>query len=122
MFIPVYSPSIVGRESENVLECINSGWISSKGDFVNRFEADFSNFIKVGYSTSVCNGTVALHLALHTLGIKAGHEVIVPSLTYIASVNAIAYVGAKPVFVDSDSRTWNLDVAQIESKIRHHRR
>jgi perosamine synthetase len=115
--IPVYQPSFSGNESKYVNDCLAAGWISSKGEYVDQFEKAFAKFLKDGHATSVCNGTVALHLAMHVLGIKEGDEVIVPTLTYIASVNAIAYVGATPVFVDSEPQTWNLDVAQIESKI-----
>jgi perosamine synthetase len=116
-FIPVYEPFFSGNEAKYVNECLKSGWISSKGEFVGRFEQSFSNYLENVFSTSVCNGTVALHLALHTLGIGKGDEIIVPTLTYIASVNAIAYVGAKPVFVDSEQGTWNIDVSQVEAKI-----
>ena len=115
--IPVYQPMLVGNERLYVSECLDTNWISSKGKFVSRFEEDFAGYLDVGYATSVSNGTVALHLALQTLGIGPGDEVIVPTLTYIASVNAIAYVGATPVFVDADPVTWNMDVALINHKI-----
>lgn len=114
---PVYQPSIGNKEKENVLECLNSTWISSKGKFISQFENSFSQFIGVKHSASVCNGTVAIHAALLALGIGEGDEVIVPSFTYIASVNAIKYTEAKPVFVDSDLTTWQLDPAKIEEKI-----
>jgi len=107
--IPVYKPDLSGNERKYVNQCLDSTWISSKGEFISKFEEKFSNFLNVGHSTSVSNGTVALHLALASLGIGEGDEVIVPTLTYIASVNAIAYVGAKPVFADSHSKTWNID-------------
>lgn len=115
--IPVYQPSLSGRERQYVNECLDSSWISSKGEFVTRFEKDFASYLEVGHATTVSNGTVALHLALYALGIGAGDEVIVPTLTYIASVNAISYVGATPVFVDSCEASWNLDPRQIEAKI-----
>ncbi len=107
------------NESKYVNECIRTGWVSSKGRFVSKFEDDFSNFLGVKRSTSVSNGTVALHLALKVLGIGPGDEVIVPTLTYIASVNAISYVGATPIFVDSESDTWNIDPNLISEKISH---
>jgi perosamine synthetase len=116
-FIPVYQPTLAGNEKLYVSECVDTSWISSKGKFVSRFEEKFAKYLGVGHATAVSNGTVALHLALHTLGIGPGDEVIVPTLTYIASVNAIAYVGATPIFVDADPNTWNLDVALIEQKI-----
>ena len=115
--IPVYQPSLVGNEKKYVNECLDSTWISSKGKFVSQFEDEFADYIKVGNATSVSNGTVALHLALDTLGITSGDEVIVPTLTYIASVNAIALAGATPVFVDVMQDSWNIDFNQIESKV-----
>lgn len=114
---PVYRPSLQGREIEYVTNCLDTTWISSRGEYISRFEEGFAKFIDVPASTSVSNGTVALHLALHALGIGPGDEVIVPTLTYIASVNAIAYVGAKPVFVDSLEDTWNLNPEDVERKI-----
>ena len=107
--IPVYNPVLNGNEKKYVNQCLDSNWISSKGNFIEKFERKFSNYLNVGYATTVSNGTVALHLALSALGIGKDDEVIVPTLTYIASVNAIAYVGAKPIFVDSNENSWNLD-------------
>ena len=109
-FIPIYKPFLNGQESKYVQQCFDSGWISSRGSFVGRFESAFAHRLGDVQCTSVCNGTTALHLALHSLGISGGDEVIVPSFTYIASVNAIKYVGATPIFVDIDPYTWNLDV------------
>jgi perosamine synthetase len=114
---PVYQPSLQGNEKKYVNECLDSTWISSKGKFIKEFEDGFAKFIDVKHAASVSNGTVAIHLALVALGISAGDEVIVPTLTYIASVNAIAYTGAKPVFVDSLADSWQIDPAQIEQKI-----
>jgi len=111
--IPVYTPILHGNEKKYVNECLDDSWISSRGKFVSEFEKEFSDFLNVKYSTSVSNGTVALHLALAVLEIGEGDEVIVPTLTYIASVNAIAYVGAKPVFIDSHKKTWNIDPDQL---------
>jgi perosamine synthetase len=117
MQIPVYQPSLSGKEKEYVNECLNSSWISSKGKFINEFERAFEEFHGVKHALSVSNGTVALHLALVALGIGPGDEVIVPTFTYIASVNAITYTGAKAVFVDSLADTWQVDPADIEAKI-----
>jgi len=114
---PVYQPNLTGNETKYVVECINSTWISSKGEFIKKFEDKFSEFLNVKYSAAVSNGTVALHLALLALGIGEGDEVIVPTFTYIASVNAIRYVNAKPVFVDSDTFTWQIDPSGIKEKI-----
>jgi len=108
-FIPVYTPALDGREEQYVLEAVRSGWISSLGQYVARFEQQFAAFCGVGHAVSVCNGTAALHLALHALGIGPGDEVIVPSLTFVASANAVAYTGARPVFADVDPATWCID-------------
>jgi perosamine synthetase len=100
-YIPLYRPFLCGKEKEYVNQCLDSTWISSKGAFVERFETAFGRFLKAEHVTSVCNGTAALHLALETLGLGPGDEVIVPSLTYVASVNTILQTGATPVFADS---------------------
>jgi len=115
--IPVYQPLLLGKEKEYVNDCLDSGWISSRGKYVPLFENAFAQYINVSYSTSVCNGTVALHLALVALGIGIGDEVIVPTLTYIASVNAIVYTGATPVFVDSLPNTWQIDPEDVRRKV-----
>ncbi len=115
--IPVYQPSLNGNEKKYVNECLDSGWISGKGKFVKEFEEAFAKYIGCRHATSVCNGTVALHLALTCLGIGKGDEVIVPTLTYIAPVNAVVYTGAVPVFVDSLKDTWQMDPEAIEQKI-----
>lgn len=114
---PVYQPTLGGNEKKYVNECLDSTWISSKGKFISEFETKFAKFVGVSHAASVCNGTVALHLALVVLGVGAGDEVIVPTLTYIASVNAIAYTGAKPVFVDSLPNTWQMDPEDVKKKI-----
>jgi perosamine synthetase len=106
-----------GNEKRYVNECLESTWISSKGSFIPEFEKRFADFIDVQYAASVSNGTVALHVALVALGIGSGMEVIVPTLTYIASVNAIAYTGATPVFVDSLHCTWQMDPDDVRRKI-----
>ena len=116
-FIPVYQPSLAGNEKRYVNECLDSTWISSKGEFLQRFERSFADYTGVTYATAVSNGTVALHLALVAPGIGPGDEVIVPTLTYIASVNAIAYTGATPVFVDSERDSWQLDPADVRRKV-----
>lgn len=108
-FIPVYTPALDGREEKYVLDAVRSGWISSLGQYVTRFEAQFAAFCGVEHAVSVCNGTASLHLAIHALGIGPGDEVIVPSLTFVASANAVAYTGARPVFADVDAQTWCID-------------
>ena len=115
--IPVYQPTLSGNERQYVLECLDSSWISSKGKFINQFEDGMSGYLGARHAVSVCNGTVALHLALIALGIGDGDEVIVPTLTYIASVNAIKYTGAIPVFVDSEENTWQMSATDVIAKI-----
>ncbi|MBT0653022.1 DegT/DnrJ/EryC1/StrS family aminotransferase [Geomobilimonas luticola] len=115
--IPIYQPSLTGNEKNYVNECLDSTWISSKGRFITEFEDEFATYTGTRYASSVCNGTVALHLALVALGIGPGDEVIVPTLTYISSVNAIAYTGATPVFVDSLESTWQMDPDDVSRKI-----
>lgn len=114
---PVYKPSLLGNEKKYVNECIDTTWISSKGEFIEKFETGFAKYTGIKHAASVCNGTVALHLALLALNIGPDDEVIVPTLTYIASVNAIKYVGAKPVFVDSKYSDWQMDPEDIKRKI-----
>jgi len=115
--IPIYQPSLLGREKEYVNECLNSTWISSKGEFIGRFEKSFSEFTGSLYAVACSNGTAAIHLALIALGIGERDEVIVPTLTYIAPVNAIKYTGATPVFVDSESTTWQISLEDVRNKI-----
>jgi len=115
--IPIYQPDIGSKEKAYVNQCLDSTWISSKGEFIERFQAGFAGYIGAPQALAVSNGTVALHLALATLGLGAGDEVIVPSLTYISPVNAIRYVGATPVFADSDPVTWQVNVDDVAARI-----
>lgn len=119
-WIPVYRPDLSGNERRYVLECIDSTWISSVGTFVQRFESAMAQVTGARHAISVSNGTVALHLALHCLGIGPGDEVIVPTFTYIASVNTIKQTGATPVFVDSQRSDWLLDPVDVERRITPH--
>ena len=114
---PVYKPSLAGNERRYVDECLESTWISSKGSFIARFEEGFAAYVGARRAATVANGTVAIHLALVALGIGDGAEVIVPTLTYIASVNAIAYTGATPIFCDSLEGTWQMDPEDVRRKI-----
>ncbi len=114
---PVYRPSLRGKELEYVTDCIRSTWISSKGKYIQAFEEAFARFSGVPHAASVSNGTVALHAALLAVGIGPGDEVIVPTLTYIASVNAIRYCGATPVFVDSLESDWQMDPEAVRNSI-----
>lgn len=115
--LPIYIPDLSGNEKKYVNECIDTTWISSIGSFVDRFETAFRQAIGTPHAHTVSNGTVALHLALHCLDIGPGDEVIVPTFTYIASVNTIAQTGAKPVFVDCSPDDWLIDVADVARKI-----
>ena len=117
MFIPVYQPELSGNEKKYVNECLDTNWISAKGRFVKDFEDGIAKYLGVNHAVSVSNGTVALHLALMALGIGEGDEVILPSLTYVASANAVTYTGATPVFADSLYESWQIDPADIERKI-----
>lgn len=111
--IPVAAPALVGREKEYVLDAMESGWISSNGPYIERFETGFARFCNVRHGVSCCNGTAALHLALLALGVGPGDEVIVPTLTFVATANAVAYCGARPVLADVEPQTWNLDPAAL---------
>jgi len=115
--IPIYQPRLAGNEKKYINECIDTNWISSRGKFLTEFEDKFSEYIDIKYSTTVTNGTTALHLALETLGIGKGDEVIVPTFTYIASVSSIIYTGATPVFADSIESTWQVSPEDIRSRI-----
>jgi perosamine synthetase len=108
-FIPVAEPTFGDKELEYVTDCVKSGWISSLGKYVRDFEQGFAAFCSVQYGVATFNGTVALHLLAATLNLGPGDEVIMPSLTYVATANAVRYTGATPIFVDSERETWNLD-------------
>src|SRR5438477_5920610 len=101
MRYPIAAPDLSGNESAYVNECLRWTWISSNGPFIGKFEASITGYTNIRHAVGTCNGTVALHLALTGLGLGPGDEVIVPSLTYVATANAIAYCGATPVFADS---------------------
>jgi len=115
--IPILEPSIGNEELENVIEALNSGWISSQGEFITKFEEKFAEYHGMGFGISTSNGTTALHLALKSIGIKKGDEVIVPSLTFAATANAVIYCNAKPILVDSHPDYWCIDPSKIEEKI-----
>ena len=107
--IPVYTPWLPESARRYVLDCVDSGWISSLGEYVPRFEAELARFCEARHAVATANGTVALHLALAVLGIGPGDEVLVPDLTFIATANAVRYTGATPVLVEVDRRTWGID-------------
>jgi len=116
-FIPVSQPDLSELETRYATEAVASTWISSSGAFLDRFEAEFAEASACRHALGTTSGTTALHLALATLGLGQGDEVIVPSMTYIATANAVRYCGGEPVFVDIDPETWCLDPTAIEAAI-----
>ena len=117
MKYPVSEPDLGPLELRYVEDAVRSTWISSSGKYLDRFESEFAEIVTSHQVLAVSNGTVALHLILLGLGIGPGDEVIVPTFTYIASVNAIKYVGAAPVFVDVSSQTWGIEATTVEAAI-----
>lgn len=115
--IPVNTPILAENAKKYLVECIETNWISSEGPFVKRFEKEFTKCVGRKYGIAVCNGSAALDLAIAVLGISRGDEVIMPTFTIISCASAIIRVGAKPVLVDCDPETWNMDILQIENKI-----
>lgn len=115
--IPVSAPTFTGREAEYVQDCLDSTWISSRGEYIGRFERRFAEVCGGEHAVACNTGTAALHLAMLALGIGPGDEVIVPTLTYVASANAVRYCGAAVKFVDSLPETWNLDPKDVARKI-----
>jgi perosamine synthetase len=115
--IPVNTPLLGGNELKYLTECIETGWISSEGPFIQRFENEMANYVSRNYGIAVSNGSAALDIAIKALGIGIGDEVILPTFTIISPAQSIVTAGAIPVLIDSDINTWNMDVSQIESKI-----
>jgi len=116
-FIPVNEPLLDGNEKKYLNQCIDTGWISSEGNFVKQFEETMAARCDRQYGIAVSNGSVALDAAIAALGITKGDEVILPTFTIISCAAAIVRAGALPVLVDADPITWNMDVSQIEAKI-----
>ncbi len=115
--IPVCEPTLGGNEMKYVQQAIETNWISSAGRFIRDFEARFAEICGVQYGIACANGTVAMHLAMATLGLEPGDEVIIPTFTMIATANAVTYCGAKPVLVDMEPDYWQMDINQVEAKI-----
>jgi len=116
-FIPVNEPLIGSEERELVLQCLDTGWISSEGPFVKEFEEKFSERVGRKFGIACANGSAALDIAVSALRIQPGDEVIIPSFTIISCALSVVRAGAVPVFVDADPETWNLDVSQVEAAI-----
>jgi perosamine synthetase len=117
MKIPVAQPDLTGNELNYVSQAIQEGWVSSAGRFLEQFERDFAAYCGTRHAIAACNGTVVIHLLMLAMGIGPGDEVIVPSFTYVASANGVAYTGAKPILVDSLLDSWNVDPVRIEAAI-----
>lgn len=117
MRVPVNEPVIPKQAFKYINDCLKTGWISSAGEYIDIFEKNFAQFINVKYAVTTTSGTSALHLALVSLGIKKGDEVIIPDLTIVSCANAVLYTGAIPVVCDVDSKTGNVDPSNIEEKI-----
>lgn len=117
MFIPVNEPLLDGNERRYLEQCLDTGWISSEGPFVRDFEQALAARVRRRHGIAVCNGTAALDAAIDALGIGPGDEVILPAFTIISCIGQIVRAGARPVLVDSDPATWNMDVTQIEARI-----
>ena len=117
VYIPVASPNLKGNEFKYLVDAFLSTWISSSGEYLDRFEQNFSKYCETDYGVAVSNGTVALHLALLALGIGEGDEVIVPDLTFAASINAVLHANATPVIVDVEEDSWCIDPHEIRKAI-----
>jgi len=115
--IPVNEPVLAERELAYVVECVRTGWVSSSGTFITKFEEQWAAYCGKRFGIAVNNGTTALQLATACLGLKPGDEVIMPTFTIISCALAVIYSGGIPVLVDSNPRTWCMDVAQVERKI-----
>lgn len=115
--VPVNTPLLTGNEKKYVLDCVESGWISSEGEYIRKFEKGVSGYVGRKHGIAVANGSAALDIAVVALGIGPSDEVIMPSFTIISPALSLVRAGATPVLVDSDPVTWNMDVNQIEAKI-----
>ena len=115
--IPLSQPSITALEVACVTDAVESGWVSSRGEYIDRFEEIFADYCGTKYALTTSSGTTAIHLALLAYGIEPGDEVSVPDMTFIATANAVTYTGAKPVFVDVDRDTLCLDVTKVAQAI-----
>jgi len=115
--IPVAQPYISNKEIEYTKQAVTSGWISSHGNYISEFENSLSDYLNSKYVTTTNSGTSALHLALLALGVKENDEVIIPTSSFIATLNAVLYVGAKPVFIDIEEDTWGIDTNKLETLI-----
>src|SRR5690606_24841320 len=111
--VALHEPVFGGREWDYVRECLNTGWVSSVGKFVDEFERRLADYTGVAHAIAVVNGTAALHMSLLLAGVERGDEVLTPALTFVATANAVAYIGAIPHFVDSEERTLGVDPVKL---------
>jgi perosamine synthetase len=116
--IPLSTPVISGNEWKYIKDCLDKGWVSSVGSYVNQFEEVVADYVGCKYGIAVVNGTAALHLSLVACDVRRGDEVIVPSLTFVATANVVKYCGAEPVFVDCDDETLCLNVEKLRIFLR----
>jgi len=116
--LSLHEPEFAGREWDYVRDCLDTGWVSSVGAYVDRFERDLAQFTGAAHAVATSNGTSALHLCLLLAGVKAGDEVLVPTLTFVATANAVSYIGAHPHFVDSEPDSLGVDAACLEEHLR----
>src|SRR5271168_2041292 len=112
-FLPLCVPELRGNEWKYVKECLDSGWVSSVGSFVERFERDVAGFVGRPFGVATVNGTAALHTALKVVGVEPDDEVLISTLTFIAPANAIRYAGAFPVFIDAEPEYWQMDPQRV---------
>jgi len=117
MQVPVNEPLLDGNEKKYLIECIETGWISSEGPFVKTFEEKLASYFNRKYGVAVCNGTIAIDIAIDALDLQAGDEIILPSFTIISCLAGLVRKGCIPIFIDQNPATWNMEVSQIESKI-----
>lgn len=115
--IPLHEPEFRGNEWEYVKECLDTGWVSSVGSFVDRIEADLAALTGAHRAVATANGTAALHICLELAGVRPGDEVLIPALTFIATANAVSYTGATPHFVDSEDQTLGVDAARLDAHL-----
>lgn len=116
--VPLCVPTLNGNEADYLRECIESGWVSSAGPFVDKLESSLASYVNRKYAVAMASGTAALHLALKTVGVREDDEVIVSDLTFIAPVNVIRYLSAYPVLVDAEKRHWQMDTRLVETFLR----
>jgi len=116
--VPLHEPVFLGNEENYVLDCIQSGWVSSVGSYVDRFEQSLAQYVGASYAVSAVNGTSALHLALETVGVESDDEVLMPSMTFIATANAVSYCKAIPHFIDIEDQTFGIDANKLKDYLK----